>query len=240
MTSAVEPLTARPLKMDTDPFASNATNHSSRQVQTAFREIIRQILQQTPVILVTGPASAGKTLLVDMTARLCNDTGLSVRRVDRGDLLHIALGQHSDVLLVDEANSVADASLEAFSPERRSNTATTTIFLGLPSCVARFISTVNPVLIQFDLLSRSDAEHYLRERVAGAGFPDLFSDAALELTVDASRGSPRLLQRIASMAFFNAVSDCAFQIGHKHAASALAMQLPPNSATHYAKQNTSS
>src|SRR5580704_18247719 len=215
MTRAAEPFTGWPLKMDTDPFTPNASNHSSRQVQTAFREIVRQLVQQTPVVLVTGPVSAGKTLLVDMTARLCTDMGLSVRRVDRGDLLHIALGQHSDVLLVDEANSVADAVLEAFSPEGRSNTATTTVFLGLPSCVARFISTVNPVLIQFDLLSRSDAEHYLHERATDAGFPDLFSDDALEVIVDGSSGSPRLLRRIASVAFFNAASDGAFQIGHK-------------------------
>jgi hypothetical protein len=234
---AADLFNGQPLQMDADPFMSNAANHSSRQVQTAFREIIRQILQQTPVVLVTGPASAGKTLLVDMTARLCNDTGLSVRRVDRGDLLHIALGQHSDVLLVDEANSVADASLEAFSPERRSSTATTTIFLGLPSCVPRFSPTIDPVLIQFDLLSRSDAEHYLRERAAAAGFTDLFSDEALEQIVDASNGSPRLLRRIASMAFLNAAADCAAQIQHKHAASTFAMQLPPNATAHQPKQS---
>jgi hypothetical protein len=239
MTRAAEPYNG-PLKMDADPFSSNAANHhSSRQVQMAFREIVRQIVRQTPVVLVTGPASAGKTFLVDMTARLCPDVGLSVRRVDRGDLLHIALGQHSDVLLVDEANSVEDAILEAFSPERRGDTATTTVFLGLPSCVARFISSVNPVLIQFDLLSRSDAEHYLHERAISAGFPDLFSEDALELIVNASSGSPRLLRTIASVAFFNAASDCAFQIGHKHAGSALAMQLPSNrtTLTHYAKQS---
>jgi hypothetical protein len=238
VTNAAEPFNGT-LKIETDPFASNAANHpSSRQVQTAFREIVGQIVEQTPVVLVTAPASAGKTLLVDMTARLCPDMGLSVRRVHRGDLLHRALDQQSDVLLVDEANSVEDSILEAFSPKQRTNTATTTVFLGLPSCVARFIASVNPVLIQFDLLSRSDAEHYLHERATGAGFSDLFAEDTLELIVNASCGSPRSLRTIASVAFFNAASDRAFQIGHKHAASALAMQLPPSGATlsHRAKQ----
>jgi len=236
MTRPAEPFHARPLKMDADPFASTAASQSGRQVQTAFREIVRHIVLQTPVILVTGPASAGKTLLVDMTARLCTNMGLSVRRVDRGDLLHIALAQNSDVLLVDEANSVEDALLESFAAEKRNDSATTTVFLGLPSCIGRFIATVDPVLIQFDLLSRSDAEHYLLERAAAAGFTNLFSDDSLDLIVDASSGSPRLLARIGSLAFCNAASDCAGQIRHKHAASAVAMQLPPTIATEEAKQ----
>ena len=240
MTTAAEPPNGRPLKMDADPFVCNAANHHpTRQVQVAFRAIVRQLLLQTPAILVTGPASAGKTLLVDMTARLCSQMDLSVRRVDRGDLLHMALDQHSDVLLVDEANSIEDAILEAVSLETRRNVATTIVFLGLPSCAPRFISRVNPILIQFDLLSRSDAEDYLHRWATNAGFADLFAKDALELISDASSGSPRLLRTIASAAFFNAASECATQIGRSHVGSALAMQLLSNNGSRYAEGNIS-
>jgi hypothetical protein len=228
---------AGPLRRDADPFASNAVNHASRPVQAAFREIVRQLLQQTPVVLVTGPASAGKTLLVDLTARLCLDMGLAVSRLDRGDLLHVALGHGLDVLLVDEANYVDDGVLESFAPGKREQAAGTTIFFGLPSCLPRFAAAIDPFHIAFDLLSQSDAEHYLKERAASAGFTDLFSAEAMALILNASSGSPRLLRRMASLAYVNAASDGAFQIGPKHAAAALDMQLPPDIATYAVNQN---
>ncbi len=178
-----------------------------------------------PLILVTGSASTGKTLLVDMTERACSEKGLSVRRVDRGDLLHLTLGRRSDVLLVDEANAVAESMLEALLPKGGEITATTTVFLGLPSFAHRFaFSDVRPVVIELTPLPESDARSYLLERAASAGLPNLFTTEALDLIIDGSAGSPRLLRSIASLAFFGAASDGASQINLRYAASALVAQ----------------
>jgi len=152
--------------------------------------------------------------------------GLTVRRVDRGDLVHMTLGQRSDLLLVDEANSVADSILKALSLEGEKNGATTTVFFGLPSCAARLIcSNVHHVIIELAPLPPSDARNYLLERANNAGLPDLFTSEALELTINGSHGSPRLLRSIAGLAFFGAASDGSSQISLKHVASALSAQV---------------
>ncbi len=215
-----------PLRIEMDPFAAGAAGrHVGHPLQAAFREIIHQIVLQTPLILVTGSASTGKTLLVDMTERTCSEKGLSVRRVDRGDLLHLTLGRRSDVLLVDEANAVAESMLEALLPKGGEITATTTVFLGLPSFAHRFaFSDVRPVVIELTPLPESDARSYLLERAASAGLPNLFTTEALDLIIDGSAGSPRLLRSIASLAFFGAASDGASQINLRYAASALVAQ----------------
>jgi hypothetical protein len=219
---------SEPLKIEMDPFAAAAGGpHLGRPLQAAFREVIRHIVRQTPVVLVTGDASTGKTLLVDMTARTCSEMGLSVERVDRGDLVHMTRGQQVDVLLVDEANSIPDSMLDALLAEGDKKAATTTVFLGLPSCVNGFaFSDVHPVIVELTPLPQSDARNYLIECASGAGLPDLFATEALDLIVNNALGSPRLLRSLASFAFFRAACDGASQIGIGHAESAFVAQNP--------------
>jgi len=216
------------LKIEADPFSTGTSGpHLGRPLQSAFREIVRHIAVKTPIVLVTGDSGTGKTLLVDMTARLCSEMGLSVRRVDRGDLVHITFGQHSDVLLIDEANSLPESMLDASSAEAAKNQATTTVFLGLPSCTGRFIlSNIRPVLIELTSLAPADARSYLTDRATGAGLRDLFTDEALELIIVGTHGSPRALRSIASLAFFFAASAGASQIRVEHVTSALIGRVP--------------
>jgi type II secretory pathway predicted ATPase ExeA len=124
-----------------------------------------------------------------MTARACAEKNLSVRRTHRGDLMHMALGQRSDVLLVDEANSVAESMLQALSLGEGKNPATTTVFLGLPSCVSRFLlSKIHPVIIELTPLPPADARIYLLEQANQARLPDLFTTEALDLIINGSLG----------------------------------------------------
>ena len=216
-------------KIEADPFSAGTISpHLGRPLQSAFREIVRHIVLKTPIVLVTGEAGTGKTLLVDMTARVCNEMGLPVHRIDRGDLVHITLGEQADVLLIDEANSIPDTMLNAVLPGGGKNTAATTVFLGLPSCTTRFmLADARPVLIELTSLSPVDARNYLTDQAASAGLRDLFSDEALELIVVGTHGSPRALRSIASLAFFFAASAGASQISVEHATSALIGRVPP-------------
>ena len=185
---------SRPLRIEQDPFAAGGEGqHVGRPLQTAFREAVRHITLKTPLILVTGSTSTGKTRLVGMVGRACVEKGLAVRRVDRGDMvhaMHTMLGQPCDVLLVDEANSIPDSMLEALS--HGSSGAATTVFVGLPSFVSRIIfQNVRPVMIELTPLPPSDARNYLVERATSAGMTDLFTEEALDFIVDGSQGSPR-------------------------------------------------
>src|SRR5882672_1389376 len=218
---------ANHLRLETNPFTANANGaRIGRPVQAALGEVIRQIGLEAPVIVICGSAGAGKTLLMHMIARACTDMGLCARQIDRGDLMHVAFGQFADVLLVDEADSIADSTLHTLVSAGANTSTTTMIFLCLPSSARRFTSSGGrAVIIELAPLTRSDARNYLLERATSAGRPDLFDADALDVLIEGSRGSPRVLRSIASLAFFAAAVDGSPRIGAKHVADALASQI---------------
>jgi hypothetical protein len=154
---------------------------------------------------------------MNMAARAWNNMGLTVRQVDRGDLVQIALDQRSDLLLIDEANSIPDSLLHTLVSAGGNHVATTMVFSCLPGSVGRFtFSAGRAAVVDLAPLTRSDARHYLLEQATRASRPDPFMPEALELVVEGSGGSPRLLQSIASLAYFSAAFDGASQIRPKH------------------------
>ena len=224
MSAVQQPRTRERLRIEANPFVSGNL-HIGRSLQTALDQVFAQIVLKTPVVLVSGNPGAGKSLLAEMTARACSAMELSVQSVVRGDMVHMALDERSDLLLVDEADSVADTFLEALGAEVGKTVATTTVFLGLPACINRFVSLgVHPVVVELRLFSPTDARTYLLE--AAADFPDLFTADALDLIVHEAHGTPRLLRSMASFAFFVAASDSASQIRVRHVGQARAAQVP--------------
>ncbi len=215
-----------PLDASRNPFASGASgSRIGRPVQTAFGELIRLIGLQTRVVVVLGNAGTGKTQLGGMIARACAEMGMSIRRIERGDLLHEALGDCSDVLLVDEADSMSSDTLRAFLTADEKTRAGTMIFMCLPSCVSRFsFSGTEAAVVELSPLSLSDARLYLTERGNSIGRPDLFTREALDVVIDVSKGVPRLLRSIASLAYFNAAAEGASQIAASHAEAAAHMR----------------
>ena len=213
--------------MQTNPFTANASGaRTGRPLQAALGEVIRQIGLEAPVVVVCGTAGAGKTLLVNMIARSCAEMGLCARQIDRGDLMHVAFGQCADVLLIDEADSITDSTLHTLVSAGANTSTTTMIFLCLPSNVRRFTSSGGrAVIIELAPLMHADARNYLLERATSAGRPDLFDADALDLLIDGSRGSPRVLRSIASLSFFAAAVDGSSRIARKHVADALASQI---------------
>jgi hypothetical protein len=188
-------------------------------------ELIRLIGLRTRVVVVLGNAGTGKTALVGLAARTCGDMGLSVRRIERGDLLAEAVGDKSDVLFVDEADSMSNVVLQSFLFARDGNANKTMVFMCLPSCISRFsFSGTEAVVVELSPLSLLDARLYLTGRGNSIGRTNLFTPQALDLIIDASKGVPRLLRSIASLAYFNAAVEGASQIAATHAEAATSMR----------------
>ena len=209
---------AERLILEKNPFAASGGGAAiSRPLRTALRDVTLEIALGTPIVVLAGREGTGRTLLLSMAARVWTDMGLTVRRVDRGDRVQMALGQRPDLLLIDEADSIPNSMLHALAPAGGQNAATTVVFVCLPWNVGRFRSLADHVaVVELTPLTQSEARNYLLEQVPPAGRPDLFTPDALQLVVEGSRGSPRLLQSIASLAFFSAAFDGASQIGSKH------------------------
>src|SRR5882757_791594 len=118
------------LRLDTNPFTAAASGaRIGRPLQSALGEVIRQIGLEAPVVVVCGNAGSGKTLLVNMIARSCTDMGLSARQIDRGDLMHAAFAQSADVLLIDEADSITESTLQTLVSAGANTSTTTMVFL---------------------------------------------------------------------------------------------------------------
>ena len=216
-----------PLSTESDPFLPGIQGpRIGGPLQKAFSEVLHQISLQAPLVLVIGAAGTGKTLLSVMVSRTCSETGLSVRCVARGDMAHWALGEPSDVLLIDEADSVTDSFFEGLPSEGRVRSVRTTVFLGLPASAARFdLLGLHPVVVELTPLTAPASQRYLLEMATSAGFPGLFTAEALDAIVHESRGTPRLLRSMASFAFFVASSDGASQISLRHVGHAGATQV---------------
>jgi hypothetical protein len=217
-------LAVEKLRLDANPFLPGAKRERvGRPLQTALGEVIRQTALETPVVIVAGSAGTGKSLLADMAERAFSDMGLSVRQIHRGDLV-AKTPEKYDVLLVDEADSLTDSGLQLLEPGGN-RPATTTILLCLPSSVRRLSSVADTAVVELTRLTQSDTRAYLLQRAGNTGLRDLFAPDALDLIVDASRGLPRTLWSIASLAYFSAAYDGSPQIGRHHIAGALASQM---------------
>ncbi|HXJ03105.1 MAG TPA: hypothetical protein VNH44_17935 [Micropepsaceae bacterium] len=224
-------LVAERLRLDANPFVPGAKRERvGRPLQTALGEVIRQAALETPIVVVAGSAGTGKSLLADMAERAFSDMGLTVRQIHRGDLM-VSGSERYDVLLVDEADSITDLILQTLQPGGN-RPATTTILLCLPSSVRRLGSAADSVVVELTRLTQSDTRAYLLQRAANWGVRELLAPDAVDLLVDASRGLPRTLWSIASLAYFSAAYDGSSQIGRQHVAGALASQMTIHKIEH--------
>jgi hypothetical protein len=231
---AVTSSTAVPLPISTNPFVAGASGtRLGRPLQKAFGEVIHHIGLQTSIIAVVGSAGTGKSQLADMTARACVEMGLTVRRIGRGDEVQGLIGTKSDVLLIDQTDSMPAYSLQTLLSPEGKNTTTTMVFMCLPACVGQIsFSGGARATIELTPLSLSDARNYLHERAASIGRTNLYSPEALDLIIDGSRGLPRLLRSIAHLAYWAAASEGAPQIGAQHVSNASGSQGVEAGKTH--------
>jgi len=231
---SVSPSTAVPLQTSMNPFVAGASGtRMGRPLQKAFGEVIHHIGLQTSIIAVVGSAGTGKSLLADMTARACVDMGLTMHRIERGDQVYALLGTKSDVLLIDQTDSMPTSSLQTLLSLGGKNIATTMVFMCLPSFVGQVsFSGGDRATIELTPMSLSDARNYLQERAASIGRTNLYSPEALDLIIDGSRGLPRLLRSIGHQAYWAAASEGAPQIGAQHVSNASASLAVEPDKTH--------
>lgn len=213
---------ATPLQPAANPFvAGGSVTRMGRPMQTAFGEIVRQIALQTPVVVVAGNSGTGKSLLMDLTARAAAEMGLSVRRVERGDQVQTPPAAKTDILLVDQADSIPAPVLQTLLAPDNRHGATTMVFMCHPSGAGRFSAQDRHVAaVELTPLSQADARTYLMERATSIGRPNLFTPEALNLVIDGSRGLLRLLRSIAHLAYVAAAGEGASQIGAHHVVTA--------------------
>jgi hypothetical protein len=190
---------------------------------------MREIGCGTAVTVVTGPTGSGKTFLLGLIERACTGDGRSVQRIDRGDLADAALSADCDVLLVDEADSIDQATLQALLGRESDARPSCIVFACRPSSTQRFVGN-GRAFVNLSMLSCAEARSFLLQNAKDAGCSNLFDGEALDCLIAASGGSPRLLKSIGSHAIFFASSQGANQIALKHAEDAVLAQFGVPSA----------
>jgi len=215
------------LQLGANPFAGRFIGaRACLPLQTALSEVMRHIASEIPLVVVAGASGTGKTLLAGLAARACAKMCLSVRQIDRGDLV-CAPDRSSGVLLIDEADSLTAATLRALLPFDGPAAADTIVFLCLPANVRRFaLLSPRSAIVTLAPLTPSEARAFVLERAASAGQPELFSPGAVLLLVEGARGLPRILGSVAGLAYFSAAMEHCCEIGARHVAEALEVQMP--------------
>ena len=207
-------------ELNHNPFARDRGS-PLRPVRAAFDQLMRHVELKTAVILVVGPAGSGKTFLLDMTEEACRGRGMSVLRIERGDLAHTVIGKRADLLLVDEADFIDEETLNivAGHPE----TPKSVVF----ACRApRGVGDIAlPTLVTLASLTPNEARDFLLEQSTKAGRPDLFTPEGLESLVAGTCGLPRLLRTVGALSLFVANNEGASQISAEHVADAFAAQI---------------
>ena len=73
------------LKLNCDPFARDGVSPLG-PVRAALEQLMRHVELGTAIILVVGPAGSGKSFLLGLAEESGRARGLSVLRIERGDL----------------------------------------------------------------------------------------------------------------------------------------------------------
>lgn len=149
-------------------------------------------------------------------------------------LIELAGQGRSTVLLIDEAQALPTATLEALrlltNLETEHSKLLQVVLFGQPeldATLARedFRQLRQRITFSYGLrpLDVSDATRYLQERLAVAGYrgEPLFKAAAVRLLVRGSGGIPRLLNILASKCLMVAFGEGARQVGARHVRRAL-------------------
>lgn len=149
-------------------------------------------------------------------------------------LIELAMAGQPVVLVIDEAQAMPEATIEALrlltNLETESTKLLQVVLFGQPELDAllgkeslRQLRQRITFQYQLNALDRQSVSHYLRHRLAQAGFNggDLFAPGALKLITRASGGVPRLVNILAHKAMLAAWGQGARQVSRAHVLSAI-------------------
>ena len=182
---------------------------------TLSRALIhRLVAERYEIGLLTNPGATAADFLREVLYQL----GVDVKDSARADLLHRLTdvcvrhfqGGRDTVIIVDEAQLVDDAVLEEVRLLTNLQTderfLATVILIGSPELVAKVRSLKaldQRIAIRYHL-NTLDAAHtasYIAHRLAMAGRSDpIFTDEAIKLIFDFTRGTPREINNVCDMA----------------------------------------
>ena len=213
----------KPLQFGSDPYAARRGGSAiGQQIQTVLAEVLCHLEARTPLVVVSGAPGTGKSWLLDKISNACSAKNIAVCREDRADLVDPILADACDVLLVDEADSVAPGVLEQLMEVGLRKKRRTVVLMCLPGSVSRFDRVGRyPLLVQLLPLSEQEAYEFLESGAKSIGRAGLFTPEAARLVIERSAGSPRILRRNASLAYFAAASDGQPQITAEQVSQAL-------------------
>ena len=207
------------LKLHCNPFARDGVAPLG-PVRAALEQLMKHFELGTAIVLVVGPAGSGKSFLLGLAEEAGRARGISVLRIERGDLAHTVIGKGVDLLLVDEADFVDPATLNFIGSHPE--TAKTVVFAcRTPLSVGDMAA---PTVVNLNPLAANEARDFVVERATAAGRPDLFAPDALESLIAGTAGLPRLLRSVGALALFLAESEGARNVGVEHVAEALDAQ----------------
>jgi hypothetical protein len=209
-----------------DPFGP-ASGVSGCGVALSMLEVadrlVAAVRRGDPLIVLVGRPGMGKTLLLNRLEQICRADGIGVCSIARGDMAHQAFGTTAQLLIIDEADTINAATMRALAPGAPGATARTMVIAATRPDLHRIAGDVVATIIDLRPLDPVEAHHFLAARAEVAGRPDLFAPDALDVIVEAGRGSPRLLRVLAGAAMFQAAVDEATQITAAHASLAATM-----------------
>jgi hypothetical protein len=190
-------------------------------LRRTFKEVMHHVEICAEVVVIVGSAGTGKTLLLQLLEEECAKDGLSVSRFYRGDLVSLELCQNCDLLLIDEADSIPDEVLHKIIGGR-ANVARSVVLAFAHVRDHLFFENEKTRIVALDRLSDDEVRGYIRLIYAQ---PDLFSPDALDFLARTTDGSPRILQQIASFAFFRARHDARSQVAIADVQDAVASRM---------------
>lgn len=149
-------------------------------------------------------------------------------------LIELAMAGQPVVLVIDEAQAMPEATIEALrlltNLETESTKLLQVVLFGQPELDAvlgkeslRQLRQRITFQYQLNALDRQSVSHYLRHRLGQAGYNggELFAPGALKLITRASGGVPRLVNILAHKAMLAAWGQGARQVARSHVLSAI-------------------
>ena len=174
-----------------------------RRWRDAFALVLNATQVGKKLILVTGPAGTGKTLLLRELYRALHNAGLAVKLEGRGDILDRDYARRSgEVILIDEADRLDTTLLTKLHQDTG-----TLILAGLSLSMAKSLPCTHTI-VELGPLVSDEIAPFVAARLTEAGRPSgLFSAGALEYLAFYSRGVPRVLAMLADASLWLADMD---------------------------------
>lgn len=185
----------------------------------ALGQVRTALAQPRPVIAILGPPGTGKTLLLRTLHAELQTSGRNAMLLTRGDAAAGAPPSGPGVVLVDEADRIDPATMQALTDAG----ARGVVLAALPAFAERIESVPGATVVTLRTLQPDEAASFIRARMA-AGVPGRLTPDAIAEIVTNGRGIPRLLAAVTTAAEFVATLETAPEVTAAHVKEAVLLR----------------